>query len=147
MGFTGVFEHSLDDRGRIALPSRYREVLVDLLVHFVKSPDGCVEVYPPAAFDRKAVQVEQAGDNDIAGRRLQRAFFNNSYEAEIDKQGRVLIPQAVRAWAGLNGTVTIAGRGVGFELWNPAVYAPESDISNSQYSENLRRLTNRETGS
>lgn len=139
MRFHGTYTHSLDDRGRIAIPSRYRDVLADGLV-FVNSPDGCVELYAREAYDEKADLILTAGDTDPAARRLLRSFFGNSFDGEIDRQGRVLIPQQVREARGLNGGVTIVGRGNCFEIWDAAAYREEGPIADREFPENLQRL-------
>jgi MraZ protein len=143
VSFRGTYEHSLDDRGRIAIPSRYRDAF-DAGVVFAKSPDQCIEIYTQEAYDRRAAEVLAEGDNARSSRRLQRAFFAGSWDGELDKQGRVLVPQALRTWAGLNGSVIILGRGECFELWDSARYGDEGTVVDSEYEHNLEQLAKRD---
>jgi MraZ protein len=145
LSFRGTYEHSLDDRGRIAIPSRYRDAFADGVV-FVKSPDGCIEIYTPQAYNRRADTVLAGGENQRSSRRLQRSFFANSWDGELDKQGRVLVPQVLRTATGLNGSVTIVGRGECFELWDSRLYAEELSIADAEYDTNLERVPARERG-
>lgn len=117
MTFRGTYEHTVDDRGRVALPARYRHLFGEGVV-LVLSPEGCVEVYTPVGYQGMASLVTAEPATHLRGRRLRRGFFARSWEAELDRQGRILIPASLREAAQLNGAVVISGRHECLEIWN-----------------------------
>src|SRR3990172_3824711 len=102
MAFRGTFEHSLDDRGRVAVPARYREAFGEGGV-LTPSPDGCLELYPAAEFENTAFALTTEGANLQRGRRLRRGVYARSWDVELDRQGRILIPPPLREAVGLSG--------------------------------------------
>lgn len=128
MAFRGIYEHTLDDRGRVALPARYRQ---DFLAGAILTlgPEGCVEVYTPEGFQHMSDEFAAAPATTLRGRRVRRAFDAQSYDAELDRQGRILVPQRFRQIAALNGAVTIVGRRECLEIWNPERWAAESSTA------------------
>jgi MraZ protein len=107
----------MDDRGRIALPARYRGQFTDGVV-LVQGTEGCIEVYTVAEYEEMANLVAGVPATETEGRRRRRAFFSRAWDSDVDRQGRVLIPQALRQWAGLNGSVVITGRHECLEIWD-----------------------------
>jgi len=134
--FRGKFEHSLDQRGRLAIPARYRDAFADGGV-LTPSPDGCLEFYPSAGFDAVAGELTGEGANRQRGRRLRRALYARSWDVELDKQGRILIPQAMREAAMVNDTVIVAGRGECLELWGVERWEEEVTAVDRDYAANL----------
>lgn len=134
--FRGTFEHSLDDRGRVAVPARYREAFADGGV-LTPSPDGCLELYPAHVFEETARSLATAGANLQRGRRLRRGLDARSWDVELDRQGRILIPQPLRESAALAGGLVLAGRRECLELWNPERWAEELRIVEREYAANL----------
>ena len=118
MPFRGFYDHTLDDRGRVALPARYRHEFESGAV-MTMSPDGCVQVYTQSAFLEKS----EEGANDSSwsrnGRNKRRIFDAFSFDVELDRQGRILVPAKFRDSAGLEGPVVIAGVRECLEIWNP----------------------------
>ena len=114
--FRGTFEHSLDDRGRVAVPARYRHTFVDGGV-LTPGADGCLELYPVQAFEDTAQDFTADGANMPRGRRVRRGLYARSFDVELDKQGRILVPQALREAAALSGSVVLAGRRECLEIW------------------------------
>ena len=124
MTFYGTYEHSVDDRGRVAIPARYRLSLADGAV-LRASPDGCVELYSSEGFESE-VELrlgEQRSTGEMSGRRIRRAFLPGAFDIELDRQGRVLVPQALRGEADLDDSVVIVGCGDYVEMWNPTRWA------------------------
>ena len=117
MAFRGFYEHTLDDRGRVAIPARYREEFARGAI-LTLGEEGCVEVYTPAGFDRMSDDVAAESPTTRNGRRSRRRFDAQSFDTELDRQGRILIPAMFRQLAGLNGGVVIAGRRECLEIWN-----------------------------
>jgi MraZ protein len=134
--FRGTFEHSLDQRGRVAVPARYRDAFAEGGV-LTPSPDGCLELYPAAAFDANAASMTAEGPNVQRGRRLRRALYARSWDVELDKQGRILIPQAMRDESQVRDTVVVAGRGECLELWGIERWQEETSAVERDYAANL----------
>lgn len=124
MGFKGNFEHTLDDRGRVALPAKYRDQFGSRAV-LTMSPDGCVQVFTAEGFDRMSEDVAKESPKTLAGRRARRLFDGQAFDAELDRQGRILIPAKFRERAHLNGAVVIVGCTEWLEIWEPSAWEAE----------------------
>ncbi|HJN93239.1 MAG TPA: cell division/cell wall cluster transcriptional repressor MraZ [Dehalococcoidia bacterium] len=134
--FRGTFEHSLDQRGRIAVPARYRDAFTDGGV-LTPSADGCLELYPAAAFDQIAEALTAEGANLQRGRRLRRALYARSWDVELDKQGRILIPLTMRELVQVDEGSVLAGRGECLELWSQERWNEEAVAVDRDYAANL----------
>lgn len=120
MLFLGKHEYSMDERGRVPMPPRFREALMRGVILTQGAPDQCVRAYPADGFDEQASLYTSQPVTTRAGRVMRRAFFSGAYQAELDRQGRVLIPPILRQWANLDGQVMVVGTGEGIEIWNKA---------------------------
>ena len=118
MAFRGSYEHTLDDRGRVALPARYRHEFAEGVV-LTLGDEGCVEVYTPNGFAEMSDLAAAEPATTLYGRRSRRRFDAQSWDTELDRQGRILIPAKVREAAALAGPVVIAGRRECLEIWSP----------------------------
>ena len=119
--FRGHFEHAIDGKGRTSLPSRFRDVLAatgDLRMVLTPSPfDACLHLFPMKAweeFEAKIAELPQFEPNVI---KLRRVYVSAAVECEVDKQGRVLVPNSLRDHAALQKDVLWAGMGRMVELW------------------------------
>jgi MraZ protein len=122
MAFRGIYEHTLDERGRVAIPARYRHLFGEGII-LVRGEDGCVEVYNPHDYDVSSEAYTVDPVTTRHGRDLRRNRFGYAYDAELDRQGRVVVHPRLRQWADLNGAVIICGRGDCLEIWNPQRWA------------------------
>jgi MraZ protein len=126
--FLGQYEHTLDDRGRVALPARYRHEFEDgAIITFL--PEGGLALHDKATFMEQAAEVASKPASSVEGRRARRAFDSNSQEVELDRQGRILVPPRFRQLAGLNGAVVVVGRHECLEIWDPARWQEEMGMS------------------
>ena len=106
----GEFQHNIDPKGRVTMPSRFREDLGDAF-YVTKGLDGCLFVLSSAQWDKL---TEKMGQLPISkARSLQRFFFSGAFYTEVDKQGRILIPPPLREYAGLTKEATILGAATG----------------------------------
>ncbi len=117
--FTGEYRHSVDDTGRVAIPARFRAQLDDGAV-VTRWIDGCAAVFPRAAFELLASRVAALPLSDTSARTFGRFLFASAFEVELDRQGRVLLPVAVREWAGLDSDAVVVGGRDHAEIWAPA---------------------------
>lgn len=113
----GSFSHSLDEKGRLIIPSKYREELGREFV-VSKGYDTCLYAYSNAEWQKFYDEIMQLPDTSAKNRRRKRYFMVNSANVEMDRQGRVLIPAEIRALADINGDILIAGLGNKLEIWN-----------------------------
>ena len=136
MAFRGTYEHSLDERGRVAIPARYREAFIAGGV-LTPSPEGCLELYPVVEFENTAQRLIPEGAHSQRGRRLRRGFYARSWDVELDKQGRILVPPSLRDSAGLTGSVVLTGRWECIEIWATGRWQQEREAVEGEYAANL----------
>jgi MraZ protein len=137
--FTGEYEHRLDDRGRLAIPSGYR-MLFEHGAYLLPGPDGQIELYTPEGFDSEK-RTRTVGDKlRPSARRLARSFFGRARRVEIDRQGRILIPPQLREERGLNGATVIIGMGDYLEIWTAEAWQSEQAEIDDSYAELLQDL-------
>ena len=121
----GEYEHTLDDKNRITLPAKFRAAFAAGVV-VTRGMDGCLYAYRQDDW-HKLVDGRLAGLDPLSkeGRQMQRFFFSGAAEAELDKQGRVMIPAALIEHAGLGRNVIVAGVRDHLELWDAAAWRKE----------------------
>jgi MraZ protein len=114
--FLGEFEHSIDDKGRLAVPARFRPALEDGLV-MTRGVERCLVIYDPEAWREVSDRVRSLNPWQEDARRMQRHFFSGAQPAQPDKLGRVVIPQFLRAYALLENEVVVVGLADRIEVW------------------------------
>ena len=122
MTFRGGPVLTLDGKGRITVPARWRDELVEAVkgqLVVAKNVDGCLALYPASVWEQVEAQVLALPAQNDAWRRF---FIGSATEVEIDTAARVLIPPELRLWAGLERDVKFMGVGPHFELWDMARY-------------------------
>lgn len=139
MPFRGTVEYSLDDRGRVAIPAKYRAEFPNNLAVITPSKDGCLRVYPEAAYLQMSEAFAETSATTVAGRRVRRAFDAQAFDTELDRQGRILIPARLREQASLDGTVVVAGNRECLEIWNPEAWDRELERAEAESPEEQRR--------
>ncbi len=115
--FLGEYQHSLDAKGRIIMPSKFREVLSSYFI-ITKGLDRCLFVYDLNEWKTINDKIKELPVTDEGVRRFVRFFFGGALEAEPDSQGRVLIPQNLRQYAGIIKEVTSIGVSNRIEIWS-----------------------------
>ena len=123
--FLGTHTPKLDDKGRLALPAKFRPELAQGVV-VTKGQEGCVFVYPQAAFVAEAErrQVQAAADpGDRAARTNDRLFFASAFPQELDGQGRITVPPPLRDYAGLDKDCVVLGANTRLEIWDAQAWA------------------------
>ena len=127
--FVGTHRHSIDDKGRVILPVKFRSRL-EAGAYMAKGRDGCVSVYPADEWERVASKVREMSTEGEMQRRAARAFFAGASEFAPDRQGRVQVPANLRDFAGLTSDVVVVGVHSRVEIWDAGRWdenEPEAD--------------------
>lgn len=122
----GEYEHSLDGKGRLAMPARLREELGGSFI-VTKGLDGCLYVYPQEQWQKECAKLAALPTSKKAARDYARFFFSSANECECDKQGRVLLPLSLRRHAGLEKDAVVVGAGSRAEIWDAARWQTYND--------------------
>ena len=118
--FLGQYQHNLDDKGRLMIPSRFRDLLAGGGAFITQGFDKCLMVMTESYFKQVYDRIEAMNLADPTARLLRRLILSNAYAVEVDKVGRILVPQTLRAFLTLDGEAIVAGQGEYFEVWKPA---------------------------
>ncbi|MDD3242846.1 MAG: division/cell wall cluster transcriptional repressor MraZ [Eubacteriales bacterium] len=120
--FKGQYEHSLDPKGRIAIPAKFREGLGDEFVVWNWFFDPCLYVQSNGEYENIARQLDDMSFADEDAAMLRRALFARAFDVELDKQGRILLPASQREYAKLDKDAVILGVGNHVEIWSRQVW-------------------------
>jgi len=130
--FRGVTALTIDSKGRLAMPARYREVLqLRAGGKLVVTADSalCLLIYPALDWEPIQARLMSLSSFNARTRDLQRLLVGNASDVEIDGAGRILLPAPLRKFAGLEKDVALVGQGARFELWDEAKWATQMDQS------------------
>ncbi len=122
--FLGEFEHSIDDKSRLAVPARFRAALEDGLV-ITRGLDRCLVIYDSDSWRIMAERVRTLNAWQADARRMQRHFFSGAVPAQPDKFGRIVIPQFLRAYAQLDTEIIVVGLADRIEVWSKTEWERE----------------------
>jgi MraZ protein len=115
--FTGSVDHSLDDKGRLVVPARFRERLGAGFFLTISDPDPCLALYPATTWAEVCARIEAAPLKDARYRSFVRHLFAHTEELSCDSQGRLVIPATLRGWAGIEKDVVSIGSLSRVEIW------------------------------
>ena len=115
--FMGEYNHTIDAKGRMIVPSKFREQLGNEFV-VTKGLDGCLFVYPNEEWHNIEEKFRTVPLTTKDARKFSRFFFAGAATCELDKQGRILLPAALREFAGLEKDVVLVGVGSRVEIWS-----------------------------
>ena len=113
----GTHSYQLDPKGRVSLPSRFREAFADGAV-LTLGQDGCLFCFPRAEWEVRSGEVRNLPLSDAEGRAYARMFFGKAEAVELDSQGRLLIPQRLRSEIGIRKEVVVLGVFDRMEIWD-----------------------------
>ncbi len=132
--FIGEYQHTLDTKGRVIIPSKFRE---DLGYEFVmtKGLDGCLFVYPKAEWAILENKLKTLPLTNKSARTFIRFFFAGASECTLDRQGRVLIPSNLRDYAELEKEAILIGVSTRLEIWSKDNWENYTDEDNLSYDE------------
>ena len=136
--FVGTFEHALDGKGRVVLPSQFRNALAGRGI--LSKYEDCLGLWTVEGFEevlktlQGRVRAGEAPPNSI------RALTAQAAQVEPDTQGRILIPVKLREFAQLDRDVAIVGLGDRIEIWNTEKWGPESDLADESFIDVVKNL-------
>ena len=123
--FLGQYTHSIDSKGRLTVPSRFRELL-EQGAYISQGFERNLMVLTSAAFERISERVNGMSLTDPDARQLKRLIYATADRVEVDGSGRIRIPQFLREVANLDGDAVIVGAGDYFEIWSPTAWEPKA---------------------
>lgn len=137
--FIGEYTNKIDEKGRLAVPSKYRE---ELGAHAVvtKGLDGCLFVYTEAEWNKLAKRLTTLPLTTANARAFARHMLAGAMDVEIDKQGRVILPGYLRRFAGIGNEVVVAGLIDRIEIWDETGwrnYQQKTEASSNEIAEQL----------
>ena len=115
--FIGEYHHSLDDKGRVGMPAKFREDL-GVVFYITKGMDSCLFVYDKEEWEKAEEKINNLRLTRKDARAFSRLFFAGASQQSLDKQGRVVIPQNLREYADLSRDVVIIGVSNRVEIWD-----------------------------
>ena len=124
--FRGANKVTLDAKGRLAMPTRYRERIVERstgrLVATVDRADRCLQIYPLPEWEEIELKLRRLPTLNPIARKLQRLMIGHATDVELDNSGRILVPPSLREYAKLSRVAMLVGQGNRFELWDEALW-------------------------
>jgi MraZ protein len=132
--FLGTHTPKLDDKGRLILPAKFREELAGGLV-ITRAQDRCLAIYPMDTFVEMTKSISQAPSSVKQVRDFQRMLAAGASDERPDKQGRITIPQQLRAYAGLEANVVVVGAINRVEIWDVGAWEEYSREQESTFAE------------
>ena len=127
--FLGEYSHSLDEKGRIVMPSKFRAGLAGGLV-ITKGQERCLYVFAMDTWDQESARVQRLPRTDRRARNFSRSFFASASDQRLDRTGRCQIPEPLRIYAGLDKDLTVVGVSDRIEIWDTETWhsvAAEAD--------------------
>jgi MraZ protein len=157
--FRGSYEHTIDGKGRLNVPSKFREVLKQMrrenlsepiseeenddsvvITNFVQNEIRCLDVYPMNAWQRVEEVLKSKLRIDAEGLRFRNFYLGRACECAVDKQGRILISPELRKWAGLKREVVFVSDLDRFQIWDKETWEKHLANTESEISKNPDKL-------
>jgi len=143
--FTGEYQHSIDDKGRLIMPAKFRDMLGDNFM-ITKGLDSCLFVYPLSEWQNLEAKLKNLPFTNKDARAFARFFFSGASECETDKQGRILIGSILRDYAKISKDVVIIGVGTRIEIWSKEIWEGYKQETEENYEELAERMMELDLG-
>jgi MraZ protein len=137
--FMGEYKHSVDDKNRMIIPSKFRESLGDKFV-MTKGLDGCLFLYPLSEWSILEEKLKSLPFTKSDARSFVRFFFSGATECELDRQGRVLVPHNLKEFCKIAKEVVIIGVSTRVEIWAEEVWTEYSREAETTYEEIAEKM-------
>lgn len=138
--FIGEFSHTLDQKGRLAIPVKFRSAFADGAV-VTRGLDNCLYIYPRKEWDTLANRLANLPISQANARAFARFMLAGAMDVELDKQGRAIIPAYLRQYAALHGQAVVAGLYNRLEVWEPKKWQEYTAAAEANSSEIVNNLT------
>ena len=125
MAFVGTYEHTLDAKGRLVLPSKFRSHFADAA--YLSPHDGCIALWTPDGFQEMVESLLEGAREGDTEPRVLRGVASISEEVRPDAQGRIMLPSRLQAFANLDREIVICGAIQRIEIWNASSWAAMAD--------------------
>jgi MraZ protein len=133
---TGMYQHTIDAKGRLAIPVKLRDDLGDSF-YVTLSTEKCLSVYSNDSWDDMISRIKELPK---LSQKKMRPLFSHAVKCELDTQGRILLPQTLRDFANLKRNVTVVGTGELVEIWDSEAWASIDEVETSpEYIEDIFR--------
>jgi len=120
--FLGEFNHTIDDKGRLTIPAKFRDELESGVV-ITRGLDGCLWAYGRSEWEALAEKIAKLPTTNPAARNFSRFVFSSAFDSIPDRQGRILLPQNLRDYASIQNETIVIGVKNKLEIWNPAKWS------------------------
>jgi len=140
--FIGEYQHNIDDKGRLAVPSKFRAKLADGAV-VTRGLDNCLFLYTKEEWEKLAVKLSELPISQGSARAFSRLMLAGAMEVDIDKQGRVILPSYLRDYAEIKKSVIVTGLYNRIEIWsneNWQQYKKNTEKDSNEIAEHLASL-------
>lgn len=132
--FVGEYQHTVDDKGRVVMPAKYRDRLEAGLV-VTKGQERCLFVFPEDRWQLEVEKIHRLPRTSRQNRNFSRSFFGGASDQRLDKQGRLQIPPPLRAYAGIERDVVILGVADRLEIWDAEAWESVSADIDQGYAD------------
>ncbi len=137
--FIGEYQHSIDEKGRIAVPAKFRKALAKGAV-VTRGLDNCLFLYPAKEWEAQAAQIAKLSISKADYRAFNRHMLSGAMEVEIDKQGRMVIPDYLRRFAGISKKTVITGLYNRVEIWDAEKWNEYQNMTETQSNAIAERM-------
>lgn len=140
--FLGEYQHSLDNKGRVAIPAKFRDKLSTGAI-ITRGLDNCLFVFSPKEWEALAQKITALPLSQANSRAFSRLMLSGAMDVELDSQGRILVPDYLRKYAGLSKQAVIAGVYNRMEIWDSAAwekYKQKTESAADEVAEQLGEL-------
>ena len=138
--FTGEFRHTIDGKGRVAVPARFRADLAAGAT-VCRWLESCVAIFPKQAWQELAEAASAERYTDAGARAFTRFLFSGAFEVELDGQGRLVLPTSLRQFGGLKSEAVVVGAADHLELWEPERWdGISAAMSSDEFAERIGGL-------
>ena len=132
--FLGEHQHTIDPKGRVVLPSRFRDDLAKGCF-ITKGQDRCLFVFTPQQWEQEVERIRALPRTDRRLRNYARVFFAGALDQKLDKQGRIQVPASLREYAGLEKDVFVVGVGERVEIWDASTWTEVTGDADAEYAD------------
>ncbi len=127
----GEYQHTLDDKNRLSLPAKFRQEMGKKVV-LTKGLDKCVAIFTKAGWQAVAAKLSESSMLQADNRSFSRFMFSGAVEADVDGNGRILLPDFLKEWADLKTSVSVIGVQSRVEIWNEEAWGRHKKIVEGQ---------------